>query len=98
MILMDTTLPSAAETHGSQRPNVTDPFTSMAPRSLRGSSCRSIVSQGSPLDVTEKEPPRVRLHSNVASILRRRWQAATRRLRITREVELVYHLPIQCDR
>src|SRR5689334_3483182 len=98
MILTDTTLPSAAETHGSQRPNVTVPFTSMAPRSLRGSSCRPIASQGSPLDVTEKEPPRVRLHSKVARILWRRRQAATGRLRITREVELVHHVPIQCDR
>src|SRR6266404_3563266 len=47
MILTVTTLPSIAETHGSQRPNVTIPFVSIAPSDPSGirfmrSRCLSI--------------------------------------------------------
>src|SRR5215216_476717 len=96
MILTVTALPSAAETHGSQSPNVTTPLFSTAPSAPSGS--RSMASQRFPLDVAEQDSAGVRLQADEARLLRGRGKAASRRLRIAGEMELVYHLPVERNR
>src|SRR5262249_11777167 len=90
-----TALPSAADTHGSHKPKLTTPFVSTAPSVPSGSRLRAMASQRAPLDAAEEQAAGVGLQSDEARILRRRRQAAARRLRIAGEVELIYHLSIE---
>jgi hypothetical protein len=67
MIFTVTTFPSVAETHGSQRPNVTASFVSTAPSDPIGISFMG--SQCLPLDVAKKDSASMRLHADEAAVL-----------------------------